>query len=112
MFLVYVAGPFRAKNGWEIKKNVLRAEELALEVWRLGMVAHCPHKNTENFQGVLPDDVWLTGDLEILHRCDAVLLVPGWELSEGTRIEIQEARKWGLPVCTSIEELKEKLVIV
>lgn len=112
MFLVYVAGPFRGANSWEVELNVRRAEALSLEVWQIGMVAICPHTNTRFFQGTMKDDVWLTGDLEILHRCDAVLLAPGWELSKGTRVEIAEARKWGLPVCTSIEELKEKLVIV
>ncbi len=37
------------------------------------------------------DGFWLDGTLELMRRCDAVLLVPGWESSSGTRAEIEEA---------------------
>lgn len=96
--VVYIAGPFRGVDHWAIHQNVRSAEALALEVWRAGAVAICPHLNTEHFQGSLPDDVWLEGDLEILGRCDAVLLAPRWETSSGTRAEIEYAHRHGLYV--------------
>lgn len=107
--VVYVAGPFRAANSWEMEQNIRRAEALALDVWRTpGLAAICPHSNTRFYQGAAPDDVWLDGDLAILERCDAVLLVPGWEKSSGTRTEIEWARYVeSIPVFETIESLRE-----
>ena len=104
--VVYIAGPFRAPSAWAIEQNIRRAEALALDVWWLGAAALCPHANTRYFQGAARDEVWLRGDLEMLRRCDAVLLVPGWQSSEGTRAEVEYARNHGIPVFESLEELR------
>lgn len=103
--IVYVAGPFRAANTWEIEQNIRRAEALALEVWRHVGPAICPHTNTRFYQGAAPDDVWLNGDLAILDRCDAVILVEGWERSSGTRAEVAWAQEAGVPVFQSLPDL-------
>lgn len=105
MPVVYIAGPFRAPSSWEIEQNIRRAETLALEVWRAGMAAVCPHTNTRFYQGAAPDSVWLDGDLAILIRCDAVLLVPGYERSTGTKAEILFANQRGIPVYETLDEL-------
>jgi hypothetical protein len=107
MLVVYVAGPFRADNSWLIEQNIRRAEELSLKVWQNDMAAVCPHTNTRFFQGAADDDVWLKGDLEILERCDAVLLAPGWKDSRGTIAEVSRANDLKLPVFVSIERLLE-----
>lgn len=105
MKVVYIAGPFRAESGWEIEQNIRRAECLALEAWRAGFAVICPHTNTRFYSGAAPDEVWLEGDLEILRRCDAVLLVPGWENSTGTRWEFAEAIKCGIHVFDLLPDL-------
>jgi hypothetical protein len=109
MRVVYVAGPFRGKSSWEIELNIRHAEELSLEVWRLGAAAICPHTNTRFFQGAAPDEVWLSGDLEILNRCDAVILTDNWDRSSGARKEKEEAEKAGIPVFSSLSRLAEWL---
>ena len=101
MLVVYIAGPFRASSAWDIECNIRRAETLALEVWRAGAAAICPHTNTRYFQGAAPDEVWLEGDLAIMKKCDAVLLTEDWDSSAGARRERQEAVLWGLPVFIS-----------
>lgn len=106
MKLVYVAGPFRGPNAWEVECNIRRAEALALEVWRLGVAAICPHANTRFFSGAADDSVWLAGDIEILRRCDAILLVPGWSNSSGTRAEVKFAESNGIPIFTLVRDLK------
>ena len=105
MKVVYVAGPFRAVNAWEVEENIRRAERLALEVWRLGAACVCPHTNTRFFQGAAPDEVWLEGDLEILRRCDAVILTEDWKRSSGARAEVKAAERLGIPVFDEIVEL-------
>lgn len=109
MKCVYVAGPFRGDNAWEIENNIRRAETLALSVWRLGAAAICPHTNTRFFQGAAPDEVWLKGDIEILRRCDAVILTDDWKRSSGARAEVAEAYSRGIPVFTSLADLEEWL---
>ena len=105
MKLVYIAGPFRASNAWEVEQNIRRAEALALEVWRMGLACICPHTNARFFQGAAVDDVWLKGDMEILTRCDALLLTPNWDTSTGAKLEREEAARRKIPIFTSPREL-------
>lgn len=105
MKLVYVAGPFRGPNHWAIWQNVMHAAELALEVWKLGAVAICPHMNTFPYQGAAPDEVWLEGDLEILSRCDALITTDNWENSIGAKAEVDFATDHQIPVFYSIDSL-------
>lgn len=104
MKVIYVAGPFRAPSTWLIEQNIRKAEEAALNIWRAGAVALSPHLNTRFFQGAAPDEVWLQGDLELMKRCDAVLMLEGWKESAGSTIEHQYAMKWGLKVLYSHDE--------
>jgi hypothetical protein len=105
--VVYIAGPFRGANSWEMENNIRRAESLALEVWKLGAAAICPHANTRFFQGAAPDEVWLDGDLAILRKCDAVLLTPDWQQSVGAISECCYAESRCIPVFSSLEKLQE-----
>jgi hypothetical protein len=106
MKLVYVAGPFRGASSWEMECNIRRAETLALEVWRMGAACICPHANTRFFDNAAPNHVWLEGDLEILRRCDAVLLTEDWERSNGAQEEVRRAHIWAIPVFRSLDELR------
>lgn len=106
MKVVYIAGPFRGKSHWEIAENIRNAERLALEVWRMGAVAICPHANTAHFQNAAPDEVWLNGDLELLARCDAVLMTPDWMRSRGANEEHDFALARKIPVFYEVSMLK------
>lgn len=104
--VVYIAGPFRGKDNWAIAQNVRNAETVAFEVAQAGFMPLCPHTNTANFHGTLSDEFWLSGTLELLRRCDALVLVPEWGHSTGTRAEIEEATILGIPVFYSVKALK------
>lgn len=108
ILLGYVAGPFRGSNAWEVAQNVRRAEEVAIEIWRVpGCACICPHTNTAHFDGAADDETFLSGDLEILRRCDFVVTTPGlWSLSSGARAEVNEARRLGLPVFFDVASLR------
>lgn len=105
MKVVYVAGPFRGPDSWAIENNIRRAEALALDVWKLGAAAVCPHTNTRFFQGAAPDHLWLDGDLAILAKCDAILMTDDWARSTGARAEKDFAEQRGLPVFYTLGEL-------
>ena len=110
MKLIYIAGPFRAATPWLVEQNIRRAEELAYRVWtELGTAALCPHTNTRFFDKSGSDQVFLDGTMEMLRRCDAVLLVPGYEKSAGTIAEMREAQRLGTPVFHNLAGLSDWL---
>lgn len=109
MKVIYLAGPYRGPNHWEIEENIRRAERLALKVWRLGAACICPHANTRFYQGAAADDVWLMGDQAILAKCDALLLTPDWERSQGARAERAFAEDHHIPVFESLSALRKWL---
>lgn len=57
-----------------------------------------PHSITAKMSGVESDELWVQGTLELMRRCDAVLVLPGYERSEGTKGEIAEAERLKLPI--------------
>lgn len=105
--IAYVAGPYRAQSEYLVKKNIRAAEEIGVKLWYYGFIAIVPHLNTQFFGGAygMPDDVWLKGDLEILKRCDIVVVTPNWEFSSGTKEEIALAEKLGIDVYYWSKEL-------
>ena len=105
--VLYVAGPYRATTERQVELNIRAAEAIGLEVWQAGAVALVPHMNTRMFGGACPDEVWLTGDLELLRRCDGVVVTPDWERSTGARAEVEAAKRWGMPVFGSVGEAGE-----
>jgi nucleoside 2-deoxyribosyltransferase len=99
--LVYVAGPFTGKSAWEMEKNIRVAERVALDIWATKkLAAICPHTMNRFFQGArgLTFEDWMRGDLEIVDRCDAVVLCPGWSNSRGTMAEKAAAERKGILV--------------
>lgn len=100
--IVYVAGPIRPKGKQTLEENLEQAKRIALELWLGGFAVICPHANTdlpiELAEKEMDTNRWIEGDLEILRKCDAVVVCPGWETSSGTLQEIGFAKGMGIPV--------------
>jgi len=101
--IAFISGPYRSKNGRTVRYNVRQAEKYALKYWTLGYAVICPHLNTAFFDGELPDHRWLEGDLEFIDRLkqeeqDIIVMIPGWEDSEGSCAELRRAAAIGLNV--------------
>lgn len=97
MKLVYIAGPYLAGTAWDVEQNIRRAEDAAYMVLKCGAMPVCPHTNTRGyFQGVASDEQILKGTLELLRRCDAILLIEEWQSSAGSIGEQAEAERLGL----------------
>lgn len=107
MPVVYIAGPYRAATPWEVEQNVRFAEEQGLAVAQVGAMPVIPHTMTRFFDRApgVDDALWLPGTLELMCRCDAVLMIPGWSRSVGATSEREEAIRRGLPVFTSAREV-------
>jgi len=58
----------------------------------------CPHANSSLFHGLLTDQFWLDGTMELARRSDAAMLVPGWPRSSGSIAEREDFLARGLRV--------------
>lgn len=94
--IVYISGPYRG----DVDANIQAAREAAIKVWEAGHTAICPHLNTAHFEDdcSLDDDRYVERDMDILARCDGILMLPGWEASVGARTEHAYALDLSLPV--------------
>jgi hypothetical protein len=105
--IVYVAGPYRAPTVAGIAANISAAEDAARKLWQLGFTALCPHLNTAYFDGLVPDDEFLRGDLALLEKCDAIFLLKNWEYSQGAIVEAGEAERAGIPALHDFASLEK-----
>ena len=101
MRLVFIAGKFAGANAWEIACNVHIAEGVALRVAQLGGMPVVPHSLGRSMFGTLPEEFWRAGCLELLGRCDGIVLLPSWSNSPGAGAEARHAdhcgiRRWGI----------------
>ena len=100
--LVYIAGPYRAPTLHEIQCNIDEAREVAVWVAQQGFFPVCPHL----LEGLCMHDInqkdngqfWVEATLELMRRCDAVMIAGDWHHSAGTRGEMIEAVRLGIPV--------------
>jgi nucleoside 2-deoxyribosyltransferase len=100
---VYIAAPYTLGDR---EKNVLKAMETADILIRSGfapfnpLLTHFQHvKFPQNYE------MWMRQDFVYLQRCDCLLRIPG--KSKGADREIKEAKRLGIPVFNSIEDLAE-----
>lgn len=104
MKVAYIAGKYRDKYASGIHDNIEKARAVAVEYWKKGFAVICPHLNTAYFDGACDDNVWLEGDIEILKRCDVLVVLPSWEESLGTKAEIKIAEEYGVEIIYYMEE--------
>lgn len=95
--LAYIAGKYRGKTAWDVEQNIRQAEQLGFGVteWFIPVIVHSMFRY---FNGTQTDEFWLEGTLEIMRRCDIVVLCSNWETSAGSRAEKAEAERLGMPV--------------
>jgi hypothetical protein len=98
MKVIFICGPYRAATDAEVSDNIGRAEKWAHEYWASGWAVICPHKNSAMMGGDMDEKIFLDGYLEILSRCNALLVMPGWERSAGARAEVEIAQRLGLEI--------------
>jgi hypothetical protein len=114
-FLVYVGGKYRGKTVFHVIWNILKARKVSMWLWRHQISNICPHTNSaliDYGMDKVPDDFILPAYLDILKRCDAMVLVSGWSDSVGTLAEIELATKMNIPIYYDPEHLYYKIKTV
>ena len=111
MKVVYVAGRYSGKDRNEVSENIALARKYAIEIWRIGHVALCPHLNTAHFDDdiVLSAEEYYKRDLKMLERCDVIFMLPNWQQSTGAKIELEFARANDIPAIFDLAELKSPI---
>ena len=94
--VVFLSGPYRSNTENGIYQNIHTAREYAVKLWKQDYAVICPHLNSAFMGGIVPDSVFLAGDLEILKRCDKICMLPYWMDSEGSRAEYDYAVEHGI----------------
>lgn len=97
--MVYVSGKLSDPRGtWFEEQNTRRAEEVSVELMRLGIATHCPHLNTHLMGGLFSYQTFIDLDLAIIDHCDAVVMMDNWKDSQGALLEHTRARMRNLPI--------------
>ncbi len=93
---IYVAGPYTNPDP---VVNTRKAWLAGLRLYEAGLFPYVPHLSIAA-QMIEPKPYvwWLDFDLAALLRCDALLRLPGPSI--GADLEIEAARKEGIPVFT------------
>lgn len=86
-YLLYTAGPITSNRDGTMAEHVARARDIAVRLRRAGWSVVCPHLNSIEIVGFTLDD-YLAEDFRVLRDVDALVLLPFWRNSLGTRREI------------------------
>jgi len=110
MRIAYIVGPYRAETYQRRQENIAKAAIVAKEFWKRDFAVICPHMNSANFDGLIPDDSFLQGGLDFLLHLnpgtlkDVVVAMPGWMSSQGSRAELQMAKDLRLEIIYLTED--------
>jgi hypothetical protein len=104
---VYVAGPHTPLDGREETRleNIHRAGAAARRLLKAGHTPFCPHTMTAGWESGCSYEEFMRLGLDWLAVCDALLLLPGWEQSPGSRREYEEAVTLGLLIMYDLDSL-------
>ncbi len=105
---IYIAGPYGNNDDIKKLRNVARARVAGAELYRRGHIPFIPHTMTQDFELQFPDiayDVYIDTDIVWLGLCTGILMLKGWEKSNGSRIELTWAREHGKIVFWDVEDV-------
>ncbi|MDR3519333.1 MAG: DUF1937 family protein [Candidatus Pacebacteria bacterium] len=104
MKIIFIAGAYIGDGKSEtIEHNIREAEKYAIALANERIGFFCPHKHTEHFssegKATAPEEFYYDLDFHFLtHIADAVLVVPGWENSNGTKRELAWVNEKGMKI--------------
>ena len=105
---VYVAGAISNGSLLQSLENIRKGIKLSVEVLKAGFAPFSPFIDFQfSFVEPITIDEYYGYSMAWLEVSDAVLLVPGYESSNGTLNEIKRARELDIPIFTSLEALKQ-----
>jgi hypothetical protein len=109
---IYIAGPYSSDNVLGVLRNMRRGMRLATKVFKAGFAPFCPHLDYHFTLQAEENNDFTVGDyynysMAWLEVSDAVLLLPGWRDSTGTKAEVDRAYELNIPVFEHFKALQE-----
>jgi len=108
---IFVSGPLAGPDWETVERNIMTANGVFYRLWSMGHRPFCPHR------GVWPGDVleqsaeerskWLAWCISFLPVMHAIMMVDGWEDSEGASYEHEAAQRLKLKVYLSFDDVPE-----
>lgn len=106
MLKIYIASPYTIGD---VAVNVKRQLDVADELMDMGFAPFAPlYSHFQHMAHPRPYTDWIKVDLEWVAACDCVLRLDGE--SKGADGEVEYAKRIGIPVFYSMEELKKSNV--
>jgi hypothetical protein len=107
---VYVAGPYSADNVITVLDNIREGQRMATRVLLAGYAPFCPfidfHFSLMLREGEKLDvNDYYEYSNAWLEVSDAMLVLPGYERSKGTKAEIKIAKKFSIPIYFDFKDL-------
>jgi len=92
-----------------IEANIRLSEAAAIKLWDSGVIGcFTPHLNTRHFEfkAKAPEGNYKAFDAAILVKaCDAILRLPNWVNSAGSKEEVKICETKGIPIFDDADEL-------
>jgi hypothetical protein len=97
--IVYLSIPTITKNKKIVENNV---NQIILELWEKNftVVSQCANSDLQEILLNKEEESlrFLNGNLDIIARCDAIMVLPNWEESIITKHEIEFAKERNIPI--------------
>jgi len=107
---VYLAGPITPVGDRTLEQNVSQAANCLAYLTARRVAAICPQlTQTRAELDAIDYEDWMAVDFVLLGACKAVLALPGWDTSAGTRRELLFAATAGIPVFYNVRPLFDYL---
>ena len=109
---IYVAGAYSANNIIDCLKNIGKGEYYCAKIFMRGFAPFCPWNDKDyvikNYNEDFTVEMFYNYSMAWLEVSDVLFLVPGYEKSKGTLMEIKRAKELNIPIVDTIDELMYK----
>lgn len=112
MVLIYVAGAYSASTQEGIEANIKAAQKLGAEVMTAfpgKVLAVVPQSMGKGLEDRGDYKFWCAATIELMKRCDGVVLRHNWRNSPGAVGEVDVALRMRMPIVVESENLSADL---
>jgi len=108
---IYIAGAYSGPDVITVLQNIGKGEWYAAQIFKEGFAPFVPWHDKDFvfklWDQELSVEQFYEYSMAWLEVSEAMFLVPGWEKSHGTEMEIYKAIEDDIPTFTEIDKLKE-----
>lgn len=92
--VVYLAGPFTG----HVESNRTQARLAASYLRKEDYAVIVPHLESLGCESSLTEIEWVRHGVSLLRKCDFIAIFGDWQNSRGTKIELNNATHWDIPL--------------